>query len=240
MFPFQLLAAFKAADANTGIPREITEALQDAMEIAIENVPLIDGKVWIFPDVSGSMHSAVTGYRKGSTSKVRCLDVAALFTAAILRKNPTAEVLPFSDGVVKVRLNARDSVMTNAQKLASLPAGGTNCSAPLYELNRRKAKGDVVIYVSDQESWIDSPHYGRFGGGATETMNQWSEFRSRNREVKLICIDLQPYGHTQVSERADILNVGGFSDTVFDLIAKFSKANLDADHWVGVINEVEI
>ncbi len=240
VFPYQLLAAYKAADANTEIPREITEALQDAMEIAIENVPAINGKIWIFPDVSGSMHSPVTGYRKGSTSTVRCLDVAALFTAAILRKNPTAEVIPFSDGVVNVRLNARDSVMTNAQKLASLPAGGTNCSAPLYEMNLRKAKGDVVIYVSDQESWIDSPHYGRFGGGATETMNQWSEFKSRNREAKLVCIDLQPYGHTQARERADILNVGGFSDTVFDLIAKFAQAGMNAGHWTGVIEQVEL
>ena len=95
VFPYQLLAAYKAADANAGIPREITEALQDAMEIATANVPAIDGKVWIFPDVSGSMQSAVTGYRKGATSAVRCLDVAALFAAAILRKNPSAEVIPF-------------------------------------------------------------------------------------------------------------------------------------------------
>jgi 60 kDa SS-A/Ro ribonucleoprotein len=186
------------------------------------------------------MQSSVTGYRKGSTSAVRCLDVAALFTAAILRKNPKAEVIPFSDNIVKVRLNPRDSVMTNAQKLAALPAGGTNCSAPLYELNRRKAAGDVVIYVSDQESWIDTPHYGRFGGSATATMNQWNEFKSRNREAKLVCIDLQPYGHTQALERADILNVGGFSDTVFDLISKFASAEMNAGHWTGVIEQVEI
>jgi 60 kDa SS-A/Ro ribonucleoprotein len=203
-------------------------------------VPAIDGKVWIFPDVSGSMHSAVTGYRKGSTSAVRCLDVATLFAAAILRKNPTAEVIPFSDGVVKVRLNPRDSVMTNAQKLAALPAGGTNCSAPLFELNRRKAAGDLVIYVSDQESWIDTPHYGRFGGSATETMNQWNTFRSRNPGAKLVCIDLQPYGHTQALERADILNVGGFSDTVFDVVSKFAAAELDPDHWTGVIEKVSL
>ena len=56
------------AEANAEIPREITEALQDAMEIAIENVPEIDGKVYVFPDVSGSMSSAVTGFRKGATS----------------------------------------------------------------------------------------------------------------------------------------------------------------------------
>jgi 60 kDa SS-A/Ro ribonucleoprotein len=240
VFPFQLMSAHKAAEANKGIPREITEALQDAMEIATENVPAIDGKVFIFPDISGSMQSAVTGYRRGATSAVRCVDVAALFSAAILRKNPDAEIIPFESNIVDVRLNPRDSIMTNAEKLSNLPFGGTNCSAPLAELNRRRAKGDVLIYVSDNESWIDTPVYGRFGGSATETMNQWNEFKSRNHDAKLVCIDIQPYGHTQAHERRDILNVGGFSDQVFTLVSEFANGTLDDGHWVGVIDKVEL
>jgi 60 kDa SS-A/Ro ribonucleoprotein len=236
VFPFQLLSAFKAAEANRAIPRAITEALQDAMEIATENVPAIDGKVWIFPDISGSMRSPVTGYRKGSTSTVQCIDVAALVAAAILRKNPTAEVIPFSDHIVPAQLNPRDSVMTNAKVLASLPSGGTNCSAPLYELNRRKAAGDLVIYVSDNESWVDTGRYNR----GTETMKQWNEFKSRNAAAKLVCIDIQPYAHTQARERADILNVGGFSDQVFTLVSEFAGGGLEAGHWVGVIDKVEV
>jgi len=240
VFPYQLLVAFTAASQNTQIPREITEALQDAMEIATENVPEINGKVFVFPDISGSMHSAVTGFRKGATSAVRCIDAAALVAAAILRKNPTAEVIPFSDNVVLTSLNPRDSVMTNAQKLASLPSGGTNCSAPLASLNRTKSKGDVLIYVSDNESWIDTPARAAFGGNGTETMKQWNEFKSRNADAKLVCIDIQPYAHAQAKERTDILNVGGFSDQVFTLVSEFAGGTLDAEHWVGVIEKVEI
>lgn len=239
-FPYQLLTAYSAASNNSEIPRQITDALQDAMEIATENMPEINGKVYILPDVSGSMHSAVTGYRKGATSAVRCLDVAALVAAAILRKNPSAEVIPFSDHIVKADLNSRDSVMTNAQKLAALPAGGTNCSAPLVSLNAKCAKGDLVIYVSDNESWIDTPIHGRFGGSASATMKQWNEFKTRNADAKLVCIDIQPYAHTQAQERADILNIGGFSDQVFTLISEFANGNLDENHWVGVIEKVSI
>jgi 60 kDa SS-A/Ro ribonucleoprotein len=240
VFPYQLLSAYTAASQNAQIPRAITEALQDAMEIATENVPEINGKVYVFPDISGSMHSAVTGYRKGATSAVRCIDVAALVAATILRKNPTAEVIPFESDVVKLALNPRDSIMTNANKLASLPCGGTNCSAPLRHLNRRKAEGDVLVYVSDNESWIDTPLHGRFGGSGTETMRQWNEFKSRNADAKLVCIDIQPYAHTQAKERADILNVGGFSDQVFTLVSEFAGGTLDAEHWVGVIEKVEL
>src|SRR3712207_8227055 len=44
------------------------------------------------PDVSGSMKSPVTGYRKGATSTVRCIDVAALVAAAVLRRSGEARV----------------------------------------------------------------------------------------------------------------------------------------------------
>ena len=229
--------AYKMAEANAEMPRQITEALQDAMEIAIENVPEINGKVYVFPDVSGSMSAAVTGFRQGATSNVRCIDVAALVAAAILRKNPTAEVLPFENSVVKLALNPRDSVMTNAQKLAAIGGGGTNCSAPLDALNRKKAHGDVLIYVSDNESWMDS---NRAWNSGTETMKQWNEFKSRNKDAKLVCIDIQPNAHTQAKDRADILNIGGFSDQVFNLISEFAGGNLTAEHWVGVIEKVEI
>jgi 60 kDa SS-A/Ro ribonucleoprotein len=237
VFPYQLMMAYTQA---TDVPREIREALQDAMEIAIQNVPKIDGKVYVCPDVSGSMHSPVTGHRQGASSAVRCIDVAALVAAAMLRKNPSTEVIPFHDTVVRRDLNPRDSVMTNAKTLASIPSGGTNCSAPLVELNRVKAKGDLVIYVSDNESWVDSPHYGRYGGNsATQTMQQWAEFKRRSPNAKMICIDIQPYAHTQAKERDDIVNIGGFSDQVFTLIAETATGNTK-DHWVNTINKIEL
>ena len=59
---------------------------------------------------------AVTGYRKGATSKVRCIDVAALAAAALVRKNPEAGVIPFESKVVDIHINPRDSVMSNAEK----------------------------------------------------------------------------------------------------------------------------
>ncbi len=234
VFPYQLMVAFTQVDA--AVPAEVREALQDAMEVALENVPAIAGRVVVCPDVSGSMQSPVTGHRKGSTTAVRCLDVAALVAAALVRKNRDAEVLPFSDDVVHVRLNARDSVMTNAKVLAALPSGGTNCSAPLRQLNQRKALADLVVLVSDNMSWVDA----NGGGRSTATMAEWATFRRRNPQARLVCLDLQPYSTTQAQERQDILNVGGFSDTVFEILATFAKGELNADHWVGVIESLAV
>jgi len=234
-FPYQLMVAY--ANADKRVPVVVKAALQDAMEIALENVPSIAGKVYVLPDVSGSMQSPVTGVRGSATTSVRCVDVAALVAAAILRKNTDAEVIPFSDRLVPVELNPRDSVMTNAAKLAALPSGGTNCSAPLAHLNERGAKGDMIVYVSDNESWLDAPRAKLRG---TATMVEWNRFKTRSPDARLVCIDLQPYGTTQAQERDDILNVGGFSDQVFETIAEFAAGTLGGEHWMSVIESIEI
>jgi 60 kDa SS-A/Ro ribonucleoprotein len=233
VLPYQLMSAFKAT--GEAVPAVVRDALQDAMEAALANVPAFDGRVVVCPDVSGSMSSAVTGHRGSATSSVRCIDVAALVAAAVLRKNPSARVLPFEQDVVKLSLNARDSIMTNAQALASIGGGGTNCSAPLALLNKERAKVDLVILVSDNESWVDASRR-----GATQTMREWEALKQRNPQARLVCIDIQPYGTTQAAERRDIMNVGGFSDAVFTTVAQFAEGKTGAEHWVGEIEKVSL
>jgi len=233
VFPFQLMTAYLRTQAS--VPEIVRNALQEAMEIATENVPAIEGMVYVCPDVSGSMSSAVTGSRPGATSVTRCIDVAALVAASIVRKNPSAEVLPFSTSVVKVQLNPRDSVMTNAAKLASVGGGGTACSEPLAVLNGRKATGDLVIFVSDNESWADPQH-----GRGTAMMKEWHAFKQRNPQARLVCIDLQPYGTTQVREQPDVTNVGGFSDAVFDVIAAVANGPSTEGRWVEMIKGITL
>lgn len=233
--PYQLLAAYKAA--GTDMPNAITRALEDALEIATENVPQVPGKVFVCPDVSGSMQSPVTGYRRGATTSVRCVDVAGLVAASFMRRNPETEVIPFSDDVVPMprKPNPRDSVMTNAQYLASLPSGGTSCSAPLRFLNRYNRKGDVVVFVSDNQSWVD------FGTTRSTVMaEEWEKFKARNPNAKIVLVDIQPYAHTQIAERRDVLNVGGFSDAVFDIVSLFAKGELSSKTFVDAIQSVKL
>ena len=233
VLPYQLMAAWKAAGAD--VPHVVKEALQDAMELALANVPQFEGRVVVCPDVSGSMSSPVTGHRGSATTTVRCIDVAALVAAAVLRRNADARVLPFETKVVSLQLNPRDSVMTNAAKLAAVGGGGTSCSAPLALLNRENAHADLVVLVSDNESWAD-PARGR----GTATMQEWAAFKKRNPKARMVCIDIQPYATTQAQERDDVLNIGGFSDEVFKLLAVYAAGGLGADHWVGVIEETSV
>lgn len=230
--PYQLMMAL--AQAGEGVPLKVQAALEDALEQSLARVPKVPGRVVVCPDVSGSMSSPVTGYRKGASSAVRCIDVAALVAAAMVRTNADARVLPFEETVVKVQLDANARVAVNAAKLAAIGGGGTNVSAPLARLNRDGAVVDLVVIVSDNQSWVNASW-----GGATETLREWERLKRRNPGARLVCIDIQPYGSSQAPQgRADILNVGGFSDAVFDTIARF--VSNDARSWVDIISAVEV
>lgn len=234
VFPYQLMMAWRTIDSQ--VPNLVRDALQDAMDVAIANVPAIEGNIVLCPDVSGSMSSSVTGYRKGSTSAVRCIDVAGLMTAAFLQRNPKARVLPFENEVMHIELNRRDSVMTNAGKLAAIGGGGTNCSAPLRTLADEKAKVDLVVFISDNESWVDA----RRGGQPTAMMAEWARIKRFNPAAKLVCLDIQPHATSQAPTRDDVLNIGGFSDAVYGVIAAFAANRKGARAWVESIEAIEL
>ncbi len=229
--PHQVMMAL--GQVGAAVPLKVQAALEEVLELSLRGVPKVPGRIVVCPDVSGSMRSPVTGYRKGASSKVRCVDVAALVTAAFLRSNRQARVIPFEQAVVPLDLRAHDRVAVNAARLAAVGGGGTNVSAPLALLNREKAAVDLVVIVSDNQSWVDATR-----GGATATMVEWDLLATRNPQAKLVCIDLAPYGTTQASGRAEILNVGGFTDAVFDVIARFVSG--ETRDWVEIVEQTEV
>jgi len=241
-FPYQVMTTYFNTDAAI-LTGPIKDSLISAMETSVEKVPEIPGALWLCPDTSASMGVSITGYRKGSSSKATCVQVAALVTSVIARKNKQARVLPF-DTVVRhelaLQVDPHLPILHNARTL-DRHGGGTSISAPLTWLNDNKMPGSAVILISDNESWIDSSD--RWSYRRTENtavLRQWNLFKERNPQAKLICIDLQPGGTAQVPDRPDILSVGGFSDTVFEVIANFLKHGHSADHWVESIHNITL
>ena len=73
---------------------------------------------------------------------------------------------------------------------------------------------------------------------ATDRDSSPREQRPGTDGPKLVCIDLQAYTTTQAPEREDILNIGGFSDAVFSVVASFLSG--DAGRFVAEVEAVEL
>jgi 60 kDa SS-A/Ro ribonucleoprotein len=245
VFPYQCLTAFMYVD--DGVPMPIKLALQKILDESLENIPKIEGQLAVFLDVSGSMRSPITGSRPGATSKMSCVSVASMIAAALLKKNPDALILPFDTRVhTSTQLNPMDSIATITKTLASFGGGGTNCSLPMEWLHSTGRKVDLIVYVSDNESWVDALSQSGRGwasnkSAATRTMEQWTAIKRRYKSAKMVCIDLTPNASVQApSTSKDIMNVGGFSDNVFTVLSEFVKGNWSPDFWVCDVEAIEL
>jgi 60 kDa SS-A/Ro ribonucleoprotein len=124
-------------------------------------------------------------------------------------------VLPFENRVVNVKLNARDTVMTTADKLARIGGGGTAVSAPVSYLLGKRVKVDTFIGITDNIEWaVDQS--GRHGFLPT-----WMEYKRRVApEAKAFLITIAPYRHAVApSDTPDVHYIYGWSDAVLKYIA---------------------
>ena len=233
-FPYQLFTAYK--NMGPEMPVEITNALQDALDTAVTKAPNL-GRVCICPDLSGSMNCPITGNRGTVSSKTSRKDVAALMAAIALRQNPEADVVAWATHSQVVKLNPRDSVMTNAHALRNVSVGhGTDASQALRLINQKGIKCDAIVYLSDFQSWMAPVFQNSKGTGLA---SEWELFRKRNKGAKFIGIDLGgDDGSVQLPDNPDALNIAGFSDSVFDVIGRFVRS--DNAHFVDTVNEVEL
>ena len=81
-------------------------------------------------------------------------------------------------------------------------------------------------------------------------MTAWDAFVANQRRLneptalaagftpKLVNIDLQPCQTVQACERADIMNIGGFSDSVFNVISAFLANN--NQRFVAEVEAIEL
>lgn len=225
-FPYQLMAAMMNAGAD--VPGKIRSALEDAMEIALENVPELSGKTVIAIDVSGSMGSPVTGYREGGTSSVTCIDVAALVGAALRRKNRKAIILTFDHNCREVKVAGNAKVATICQKIGH-SGGGTDCGSVMRYINEHNIELDNLVMVSDNESWAD--------GYRSSLSELWAGYKRRHPKARMINLDITPNEYSASQERQDTLRVGGFSDEVFRVIAQFLEG---AESQVDAVRAVQL
>jgi len=231
LISYQLLGAYQKV-----VTPRLKLALQNVLEISLENVPTLEGQIVIGIDVSSSMRSPITGTRKGSTSKITCIEVAGLFGSALLHNNPTARIIGFNSNHVDLNLNPKDSVMLNIKTIKDLCHGGTEISVVFRYILDNNIKVDVIIIVSDNQSWFLDSGTNDYLYNKTEAMELWRKVKRRNPSTKAVCINIQPYATAQIAPgEKDVLHVGGFSDAVFKTLAGF----VGGKNTQSLVKEVE-
>jgi len=196
VYPFQFLAALDVLkQGNLAGADRVMDALNQAVDHALANVPHFEGATLVALDSSGSMAG-------------RPQTIGSLF-AAVLVKASGADLMLFSDDARYVTLNRRDTTLTAA---ASIPfiSGGTNFHAIFQRANRAY---DRVIVLSDMQGWI--------GGGAPNA--SLAEYQRKHAAApRIFSFDLKDYGTLQFPQER-VTCLAGWSDRVFDIMHKLDR-----------------
>ncbi len=196
-------------------------------------IPTLHGKVHVFVDVSRSLHSEYA-------PSVRFLDLAAEIISTLKQANPSVECAAFAQNVIPLRIETETSTSEIATMLTAFDGKETSCHAALRYVNEHALSPDMVILLSDNESWrtLNAPTNIAF-------MREWEQFRHRKPDARLLCYDLQPdtfpvQHSTPQTERADILRLGGYSPDIFQTIAQFSHGAFTPEHWQNALQSLRI
>lgn len=192
VLPFRFLTAFEEIQKLTDgkIVRDVLIALNKAVDISVNNVPVFDGETLVVLDVSGSM----TG---------KPAQIGSLFAAVLIKSN-NADFMVFSDNSQYRNVNPMDSTITIANSIR-FASGGTNFRSIFQRANKRY---DRVFILSDMQGWIgyETP---------TREFNEYKKTVGANPFV--YSFDLNGHGTMQLPEQ-NVICIAGFSEKVFDII----------------------
>jgi 60 kDa SS-A/Ro ribonucleoprotein len=211
VLPFRLHAAWVAFEPANETEQQIKQALERALELAFVNLPQLPGVVAIAPDVSGSMSGSIN-----HPSKVRYIDVAAIFAGAMIKASTDALVLPFETDVVKVSLSPQQTLMEIVARLAAIGGGGTAVSAPISKLHKERTVVDVFVGITDNVEWATDTY------GGTGFLPTWRRYRQEVApHAQAFLITIAPYRQAVAPpEEPGVHYVYGWADHVPAYIAQ--------------------
>ena len=204
--PYRFLSAYRALPANT--PQALFDAVAAAADLAVDNVPDLEGETLVLVDCSGSMtFSNVSG-----KSKMSLADAARCLGAILVRRGNCA-LWGFGTLPVRITAPSGNSVMATIagmQGVSRHTGHGTMIGLALETaLDERFNR---VIVLTDMQS---RDH-------ANRKVTEWL----KNGERKLYIIDMSSYGMPSFDPRhKGITIVGGFSDKVFEWIRAVEKGD---------------
>lgn len=220
MFPFRFYSAYKVVRDETIAfvkQRTVLDALEQAMDISIENMPHISGDTAIFVDLSGSMTSSLN-----RNSTVRYIDIASLFGALSDKICDNSIIGVFGQTFDTVNVSKRLPILAKMDQIRNKRVGhATNAYLAVEWLRNQGIKVDRILIFSDMQTY-DSRGWGNNSRSVQAEIIKYR--RQINQNTFLHTIDLTGYGTTLMPEDDPKTNIiTGWSEKILDYINMFEE-----------------
>jgi len=215
--PFRFLSAYKQLDAHdVKHSGKVLDALEDAMELSLANIPRLDGTSFMSSDVSYSMTHPLS---RMSSVTYRELGIVLMCMADKFCDESFISI--FGSNFSPVTTTKRSGILENARRISSLDSGcSTNGYKVIEYLINEKLSVDRVMIYTDMQMYNDKYSYGE-----NQFADVWRKYKSSvNPNTKLYIFNLAAYAEPMIPEDdPNICIISGWSDNVFKFIQLFEK-----------------
>lgn len=212
LLPFRFLSAYKEVQL-IGTSR-VFDALEDAVEASIDNMPQLPGTTVIAVDVSGSMTDKIS-----AKSNVRCFEIAMLLGLMANKICEDSVFYVFNNRISKAAVSKRNGILYTASHTGA--NGGTDMKLPFRAMMSDNINADRVIILSDNEC--------NYYGWNTPVQKLADEYRKASgNDIWVHAIDLQGYGTQQFHGKKTNI-IAGWSEKVLEFIrlAEMGEGSLE-------------
>lgn len=152
--PFRYYSALKAINSKTNHEGLITDALEECMDIAMENFPKLSGKTVCLSDNSGSAWYGVTS-EYGTTVVAEINNLSSVMTAA---NSDEGYVVAFGDTTKTYAISKRAGILSQANKISGKRGNdvGLSTEGGIWEFFNNAIENKVwydnIFIYSDQQA----------------------------------------------------------------------------------------
>ncbi len=226
------------------LKKNLLDAIEGAIEIACQNIPVLDGNCAILVDDSGSMRGDAGGHSRVSAfSKTNSSMIAHLFASMMAWRQHDVYVGLFGERLIQVPYKRDVKLLDfNKQSYEIGERCGGATEAGIYDFIRQvvkeKKKIDNIIVFSDCQIGRYSGFTAWYGNNSSDRGKHFhelfKEFRKINPNANFIVVNIRQSGGTSVFDKSQrILNIAGWSDKIFDTIKSQCRG------WDSIIKEIE-
>lgn len=231
--PFRYYAAYSNVASL-----DFKAVIEKAMNISVDNLPKLSGKVASLCDNSGSAHGTMTS----SAGTVRVSEIANLTAVLTGMVSDEGTVKPFGDRLMDYKVDKTKGVLEQAKKvnqIAEKVGMGTETGVWLFwdEAIKNKEHFDHVFIYSDMQAG----HGGLYTRGKVPNKFAWggassysthihvpalvAEYREKvNPDVQVYMVQVAGYGDSIMPEIYDKTYIlGGWSDSILKFADKVTK-----------------
>lgn len=210
-------------------PSPILRALEQAVNVSIENIPLFkeDERVLTVSDVSGSMITPLS-----PKSSVMYFDIGLLMSSLIKNRCPNSDIGIFGDRFALIETPEDKGTLSTVNYMYTRE-GDVGYSTNGYKVIQycldNSKQYDRILIFTDCQLWNSDDN--RIYGKQVSINKLWKQYNTMYPESKLYLFNMAPYGKTiPVDTRyGNVYLISGWSDQVFNTLYNIENGGTAMD-----------